>query len=52
MGQAMECPYTTQAEQTLTLTCPADPPGKVAFARQSDGSLVGPGLMGRLAKSR
>jgi hypothetical protein len=52
MGQTMECPYTTKADQTLTLTCPDDPPGKVDFARQSDGSLVGPGMMGRLAKSR
>jgi hypothetical protein len=52
MGQSLECPYTTQGEQTLTLNCAEDPPGKVEFARQSDGSLVGPGLVGRLTKSR
>jgi hypothetical protein len=52
MGDSKECPYTTQGEQTLTLNCPEDPPGKIEFSRQSDGSLVGPGLVGRLTKSQ
>jgi len=52
LGQSMECPYTTQSNTTLTLNCSEDPPGKVEFARQSDGSLLGPGFVGLLTKTR
>jgi len=51
MGQSEECPYTTQADKTLTLDC-AEPAGKLEFTRQSDGSVIGPGFVGRLTKSR
>lgn len=51
IGQSQECPYSTQADKTLTLDCP-EPAGKLEFTRQSDGSVIGPGLVGRLTKSQ
>ena len=53
LGQTLECTYTTDRDQTLSLNCP-EPAGKFTFARQSDGSIVAQDnpVIGRLAKSQ